>query len=87
VDREVATTHFTCTDGSGKEVAENVGGAEEWENLKEAYHAIDPTQAQKQSMHWYEDHADNGDRDGLKHGREYKWAKGAVNRALRDAGL
>lgn len=87
VGREVATSHFTCTSGSGKEVPEDMGGAKGWENLKEAYRATDPTQAQKQLMHWYEDHADNGDRDGLRYGRQYKWAKGAVNRALHDAGL
>ncbi|KAH7009055.1 hypothetical protein B0J12DRAFT_587390, partial [Macrophomina phaseolina] len=87
IDRTRPTSHFSCVGGEGTGIAEDAGGAQGWEELKGAYRADNPNEEQKEKMHWYETHASNANRDGLRGGRADRWSKAQVNRLLAEAGL
>ena len=84
IGRKDATDFFMCTDGQGHGCAEDVGGTDGWQKLKEAYRATSPTEDQKEKMHWYETVASNRDSQGLRGGRDRVWAKGMINRKLAE---
>ena len=63
--RATPTTHITCIDGSGHHAAEDCGGPEEWEELKEAYRTQVPDKKQMEKRWWYERFCVNGEEDGL----------------------
>ncbi len=80
--RRDATDFFMCTDGEGHGCAEDVGSVDGWQNLKKAHRATNPTDEQREKMHWYETMASNSDSQGLGGGRDRVWAKGMINRKL-----
>lgn len=64
---------FEILEGVGHWVAEDVGGPQGREKLKEAYRAKHPDQTQKSKMKWFETSAIHSDPKGLHNGREYVW--------------
>ncbi|KAK4547411.1 hypothetical protein LTR36_001067 [Oleoguttula mirabilis] len=79
--RAPATSTFSCVDGSGHGVAEDVA-QDGWEPLKLAYRASRPSKEQKEKRDWYERRCGNRDRLGLGNGREHFWDRAAVNARL-----
>jgi len=79
--RADATNKFSCVDGTGHYVAEDVK-QHGWHDLKEAYKAEDPDEDQYELMDWFENRASNPDPLGLGNGREHEWDKDFVNVAL-----
>ncbi|KAE9971120.1 hypothetical protein BLS_002770 [Venturia inaequalis] len=79
--REKATDRFTCLEGTGHGVAEDVK-KDGWEELKEAYRTNRPNQEQKEKRHWYEYQSSNGNPAGLGGGKEFEWDKSAVDGRL-----
>lgn len=55
-----------------------------WEELKAAYCAQQPTEAQRERRAWYENKASNGDPNGLAGDRVSGWDMDQVNRDLAD---
>ncbi|KAK5120574.1 hypothetical protein LTR85_006230 [Meristemomyces frigidus] len=81
MSRAPASATFSCTEGSGHGVAEDVV-QDGWQPLVEAYRAARPNKEQKEKRRWYERDCSNGDRLGLGEGRERIWDKDDVNRRL-----
>ncbi|KIM97223.1 hypothetical protein OIDMADRAFT_182606 [Oidiodendron maius Zn] len=79
--RIAATSIFSCTDGEGHGVAEDVGSVRGWEELKMAYRAARPNKSQREKMAWFETQASNAEGDGLR-GKERMWAVEKINRQL-----
>ncbi len=65
IGRAPASDAFTCTEGEGHGVAEDVGAAHGWQELKKAYRTHNPNKEQKEKMHWFEKQASNNDPRGL----------------------
>jgi hypothetical protein len=57
----------------------------EWESLKEAHRAMNPTQDQRMSMNWFGGVASNSDSAGLKGSKIRSWPKTRVNAELADS--
>ncbi|CAG8983247.1 hypothetical protein HYALB_00002683 [Hymenoscyphus albidus] len=74
---------FQVLDGEAHGVAEDVGGASAWEELKGAYRAANPNKKQKEKMEWFENRASNRDPWGLGHGLEEYWDEDEINKKLR----
>lgn len=78
------TDDFQVLSGVGHYVAEDVGGAMGWEDLKAAYRAHVPTSAQEERREWFENIARNGDPQGLGGDRVYLFEnKDEINRIMR----
>ncbi|THY34187.1 hypothetical protein D6D00_00347 [Aureobasidium pullulans] len=76
---------FRCTEGNGHGIAEDAGSMPGWEELKNAYRAVNPTDEQKEKMHWFENQASNFDPEGLT-GRESYVDLSVIN-ALLDSNI
>lgn len=81
---EKATDFFQCKTGEGHGVAEDVGSANGWEELKLAYRSSRPSEDQKEKMDWFENLASNEDRHGLDNGGDRRWPKTKVNSRLAE---
>lgn len=81
---EKATDFFQCKAGEGHGVAEDVGSAKGWEELKLAYRSSRPDQDQKEKMDWFGNLASNEDRHGLDNGGDRMWPKTKVNSRLAE---
>ncbi|KAI1260344.1 MM3350-like domain-containing protein [Xylariaceae sp. FL1019] len=80
--RADATRKFTCLEGTGHEIAEDVGNIRGWDDLKAAYRATNPTKEQREKRKWYESMASNGDPQGLAGARVDLFEKDRVNSLL-----
>jgi len=79
--RADATDKFSCIDGTGHYVAEDVMQPG-WQDLKDAYKAENPDETQREQIHWFENLASNGDPLGLGNGREHEWDREFINARL-----
>ncbi|MCJ1230653.1 hypothetical protein MMC12_007327 [Toensbergia leucococca] len=82
--RANTTSQFVCLDGEGHGCAESVGGSKNWQELKDASRAKNPTKDQKEHLWWYENACSNADALGLKNGREHVWDRAEVNMMLAE---
>jgi len=82
--RAPASFSFECLGGSGHYVAEDVGSWREWEALKQAYRAAQPTKEQREKREWFEAQATNSDPRGLAGDRVNFFDKDQTNRDLDD---
>ncbi|KAI2616514.1 MM3350-like domain-containing protein [Hypoxylon sp. NC1633] len=80
--RTPATSDFSCLDGSGHGVAEDVGSAQGWTSLKAAYRAARPSNEQSMRRTWFERLCANPDPLGLAGDRVLVWDRDAVNATL-----
>ncbi|KAI9825605.1 MAG: hypothetical protein M1819_000501 [Sarea resinae] len=80
--RNISTSGFICRDGEGHPCAEDVGGVDGWNELRDSYRAQSPTQDQIEKMDWFETSCSNMDPAGLGEGGDRIWDKDAVNRQL-----
>ena len=81
---EKAMDYFQCKAGEGHGVAEDVGSATGWEELKLAYRSSRLSQDQKEKMDWFENLASNEDRHGLDNGGDRMWPKTKVKSRLAE---
>ncbi|KAI0152996.1 MM3350-like domain-containing protein [Xylariaceae sp. FL1272] len=85
--RADATRNFTCLEGTGHGIAEDVGNIKGWNDLKAAYRATNPTKDQREKRKWYESMASNGDRQGLAGARVDLFEKDKLNNLLKKISL
>ncbi|KAI0111609.1 MM3350-like domain-containing protein [Daldinia grandis] len=78
-----ATHDFVCIDGVGHCAAEGVGGSMGWQDLKEAYRAARPDEAQRYKRRWFETMCSNADAVGLEGERVYVWDHLRINEQLK----
>jgi hypothetical protein len=60
-----ATNNFECSEGTGYECTEDVGGYVGWEDFKAGYRATYPTK-KRECMNWYENTCSSGNGLGLE---------------------
>ena len=72
---------IVCVAGEGHYVAEDAGGIDGWEKLKEAYEVpLDVEGGEDQELRkWYEDMCSNGEKSGLD---VWRWDQEEINRDL-----
>ncbi|KAI2783463.1 plasmid pRiA4b ORF-3-like protein-domain-containing protein [Daldinia loculata] len=81
--RADATADFVCIDGAGHYVAEDVGGTNGWQNLKEAYRTAQPSAEQRDRRRWFETQCSNADAAGLAGDRVNAWDRQGLNEKLK----
>lgn len=81
IARKGTNGKIVCVAGEGHYVAEDAGGIEGWEKLKEAYQVpLDMEGGEDQELRkWYEDVCTNGEKSGLE---VWKWDQEVINRDL-----